>query len=158
MDQINLYLRGLASGTLIYLAVFIAFTRPEFYLSRDLHLQGLPYRAAEITGTVLTIATGVLGLVASAQRGQRPWAAAFLLLLLLIAYSPLLPASMDPQAYYAALSATFRDPRVVSLLDIGLRFLPSAAVALLALAYSLRTRLPRAGAIHPSIVGTGSQG
>ncbi len=130
------YLRGLAIGTLVWLTAIIVSTRPEFGLARYLLLQGLLYLAVEITGMLLTSATGILGLVISAQRGQRLWGVALLLLLLLSAYTPLL-YEVDPQAYYAAFYATFKDPYIVSLLDISLRFLPSAALAVAALAYGL---------------------
>jgi hypothetical protein len=84
------YLRGLAIGTLVFAAVLIAFTFPEFHERPDAFLQGVSYAAFMMTGTLLTSATGMLGLVLGAQRRQRPWAVAFFLLLLLSTFSPLL--------------------------------------------------------------------
>jgi formate hydrogenlyase subunit 3/multisubunit Na+/H+ antiporter MnhD subunit len=42
------------------------------------------------TATPLTFATGTLALVVALQRGQRRWAVAFIVLVLLSAYSPVL--------------------------------------------------------------------
>lgn len=92
------------------------------------------------TATLLAIVMGAVAVIATIQRGQRPWSIAFLLLLLLSAYSPVLFAWLrtsetpiyDPPRFAVNLTGYFLMLLMPQIL--------SAILAVVVLIYSLRDR------------------
>lgn len=140
-------LRPLAIATIVFAALvaittilpFLPFGRPLEFLLMHLNLSVL-LSVLTSTTTLLAIVMGAVAVIATIQRGQRPWSIAFLLLLLMSAYSPVL------FAWLRTSETPIYDPPGFAVNFTGyflIRLMPqilSATLAVVVLIYSFRDR------------------
>ncbi len=144
------YLRPLAIAVVIVEVCAIAFTIPTFFayldllrfqFPRELITNPLASEALTITGLTLTFIMGVLALVVAAQRGHRPWSIAFVILLALFAYSPLLLSWVLQSQSFIYDAARFNvDTTAFTLVELSNLIVPAIVLAVVVLIYSLRYR------------------
>ena len=142
------YLRPLAVAVVIIEACAAFFTIPvlNVYLTflrlqpfMQLEANPLTARTLIITGTSLTFAMGILAVVIAAQRGHRRWSIAFVILLALFAYSPLLLTWVLESPGYFYDAARFNvNTAAYTFVDLSNLILPAIILAVVVLVYSLR--------------------
>ena len=141
------YLRPLAVAVVIIEACAAFFTVPVlnvylfmgFRYLMGLTANGLSVQALLITGTSLTFAMGILAVVIAAQRGHRRWSIAFVILLALFAYSPLLLTWVLESPGYFYDAARFNvNTAAYTFVDLSNLILPAIILAVVVLVYSLR--------------------
>ena len=135
----NVYLRILALCTMLAEVCVALFTISEFRLGPVLYGNQLASSALLLTGALLMFVTGALALGAAFQRGQRGWSTAFVLLLLLGAYSPLLRiwALMSDTFIYSAPRFYINQPAFFAV-NLSNQIVPALIVAIGVFIYSLR--------------------
>jgi hypothetical protein len=149
-DFMERYLRPLAIAVMIVEVCAAAFTVPVFFpylgllrlqFLREIVTNSLAAEALTITGLTLTYGMGVLALVVAAQRGHRPWSIAFVILLALFAYSPLLLTWVLQSSTPIYDAPTFTvNIAAFTLVQLCNLILPAIILAVVVLVYSLRYR------------------
>ncbi len=142
------YLRPLAIAVVIIEMCAAVFTVPVlivylilFNEFRGLAANILTTQALTITGTTLTFVMGILAAISAAQRGTRHWSIAFVLLLALFAYSPLLLTGVAQSETYIADAASFNlNIPVYTFVELCNHILPAIILAVVVFIYSLRNR------------------
>lgn len=141
------YLRPLAIAVVIVEVCVALLTLPAFYVYlyfigfRQLAFSPLTIQTLTITGLTLTFIMGVLAAVIAAQRGDRSWSIAFVVLLALFAYSPLFLVEVTQSPGFLANSATFNlNTPIYTLVALSDRILPAIILAVVVLIYNLRYR------------------
>ena len=144
------YLRPLAIAVVIVEVCASAFTVPtlfayldllRFQFLREIVTNPLAAEALTITGVSLTFVLGVLAFTVAAQRGHRPWFIAFVILLALFAYSPLLLAWVLQSSTPIYNATTFYvDTIAFTVVQLCNLILPAIILAVVVLVYSLRYR------------------
>ncbi|HEU4785140.1 MAG TPA: hypothetical protein VFS83_17515 [Ktedonobacterales bacterium] len=144
------YLRPLAIAAVIVEVCAAAFTVPtlfayldllRFQFPRELITNQLAAETLTITGLALTFIMGVLAIVVAAQRGHRPWSIAFVILLALFAYSPLLLSWVLQSQSFIYDAARFNvDTTAFTLVELSNLIVPAIVLAVVVFVYSLRYR------------------
>jgi len=94
-----------------------------------------------ITGTTLTFVAGILAVIITLQRGHRSWSIAFMVLLALFAYSPLLLTWVLQSSTPIYDAPTFTvNIAAFTLVQLCNLILPAIILAVVVLVYSLRYR------------------
>lgn len=144
------YLRPLAIAVVIVEVCVALFTVPtlfaylallRFQFLREMITNPLGAEALTITGLTLTFILGVLAASIAAQRGHRPWSIAFVILLALFAYSPLLLSWVLQSQSFIYDAARFNvDTTAFTLVQLSNLIVPAIILAAVVLVYSLRYR------------------
>ena len=135
----RLYLRILAVCTVLAEVAVALFTIPQFHLVTVLQGNPLAQNALTLTGTLLALVAGALALGIALQCRQRGWSIAFVCLLLLGAYSPLLRVwvLMSDTFIYSAPRFYINQPAFF-LINLSNQIVPAIVLAIVVFIYSLR--------------------
>ena len=94
-----------------------------------------------ITGTTLTFVAGILAVIITLQRGHRSWSIAFMVLLALFAYSPLLLTWVLQSSTPIYNATTFYvDTTAITIVELSNLIVPAIILAVVMFIYSLRYR------------------
>lgn len=145
------YLRPLAIAVVILEVAAAIITIPQigfgtFHIYNAIEGNQLTAQTLLNTGMLLTFAMGMLALVLAAQGGQRRWAIAILILLILFAYSPLLQTWValartpiyNPETFTVNLTA-------ITFVELSNHIVPAIVLAVVVFIYTLRRGQTRAG-------------
>lgn len=146
------YLRPLAVAVVIVEVCVTAFTVPVVYVNlffffvgfRGLVANPLITQALTITGSSLAFALATLAVLVALRRGHRSWSIAFVILLALFAYSPLLQAWVLQSSTPIYNATTFyMNTAAFTVVQLCNLILPAIILAVVVLIYSLRFRQVR---------------
>ena len=142
------FLRPLAIAVVIVEVCAALFTIPVFFaylgllrvrILLEVVTNPFTSQTFTITGLTLTFVLGVLAAIIAAQRGHRSWSIAFVILLALFAYSPLVLTWVQQSntPFYNA-TTFYVDTTAITIVELCNLILPAIILAMVVFIYSLR--------------------